>query len=77
MLSTCESDSTSSFQLSSDFDFHLAARSVNFSNDSYNLSVIKVDDIIRFEKSLNLIVVNSDILRVGGNMEFSTVHVHA
>lgn len=77
MLAAGEPNSAVSFQLSSDLDFHFAAGSVDFSNNTYNLSVVEINDIVRFEISLNLVIVNSEILSIGGEMELSTEHVDA
>ena len=75
MLTTCEPDSAISFQLTSNFDFHLNTSLGDFHHDTYNFAIIEVNDIIWLKVFLNLVVVDPKICLVRGHMVLSSEHI--
>jgi len=77
MLASRESNSTVTLKVPSDLDLHFTPSVINLSDNSDNFAVIKINDIVWFEIPLNLIIINSDVLRIRSHLEFTPEHVDA
>lgn len=75
MLATSEPDCAISFQLTSNFDFHLNPCLGDFHHNTYNFAIIEVDDIIWLKVFLNLVIVDPKICLIRGHMVLPSEHI--
>ena len=61
VLSAGESHIAVALDGSSDFDLHLDLLGGHLDNDSYNFSIVKIDNVIGFQKSLDNVAANSEL----------------
>jgi len=65
VLSSSEPHITVALDRSSDFDLHLDLFRWHLDNDSHNFSIVKIDNVIWFQKPLDNIAANSELCVVG------------